>query len=98
MVKRKKIVWSAKARNDLFAILEYYHMRNGNSQFSEKLFKKIKKDITLLRTQSFLGKITDYENIRVIVVWDYLLFYEVFPDAILITNIWDSRRNPEDVG
>lgn len=97
MAKRKKIVWSAKARKDLLRILEYYFLRNGNILFSRKLYKKIKTDVNLLKMQGFLGRTTDYENIRVIAIWDYLIFYEVFPDTILITNIWDTRRNPEDL-
>jgi toxin YoeB len=98
MAKRKKISWSDKARQDLVNILDYYHKRNGNIGYSQKLYSKIKQDISLLSSQSFLGKQTDHENVRVIIIDSYLIFYEIISDTIFITNIWDSRREPFDLG
>ena len=95
MAKRKKVIWSDKARQDLLEILDFYNQRNGNIRFSSRLFKKILKDISLLSVHVFLGKQTDHENIRVLIVWEYLIFYENNPDTIFITNVWDSRRKTE---
>ncbi len=95
MVKRKKVIWSDKARQDMLEILDFYNQRNGNVRFSSRLFKKILKDISLLSAHAFLGKQTDHETIRVLIVWEYLIFYENHADTIFITNIWDSRRKPE---
>jgi len=44
----KAIQTIVDSKSDLFDILEYYHLRNGNGQFSKNLYKKIKKDVTLL--------------------------------------------------
>jgi len=63
MVKRKKVIWSDKARQDLLEILHFYNQRNGNVRFSSRLFKKILKDIYLISDHAFLGKQTDHENI-----------------------------------
>ena len=95
MVKRKKVIWSDKARQDLVEILHFYNQRNGNVRYSSRLFKKMLKDISLLSAHAFLGKQTDHENVRVLISWDYLIFYENHPDTICITNVWDSRRKPE---
>lgn len=95
MVKRKKVIWSDKASLDLLEILDFYNQRNGNIRFSSRLFKKIFKDISLHSAHAFLGKQTDHENIRVLIVWEYLIFYENNADTIFITNVWDSRRKQE---
>ncbi|MEI7491129.1 MAG: type II toxin-antitoxin system RelE/ParE family toxin [Bacteroidota bacterium] len=95
MAKRKKVIWSDKARQDLLEILDFYNHRNGNIRYSSMLFKKILKDISLLSAHAFLGKQTDHEDIRVLIIWEYLIFYETNPDTIFITNVWDSRRKPE---
>ena len=92
---KKKVIWSDKANQDLLEILDFYNQRNGNIRYSSRLFKKILKDIFLLSSHAFLGKQTDHENVRVLISWDYLIFYENHPDTICITNVWDSRRKPE---
>jgi len=97
MAGRKKIVWSEKARNDLLTILDFYFKRNGNATYSRKIYIRIKKDLSLLSAHTFLGKPTDHEGIRVIVVMDYQVFYQLLPDSLFIINIWDSRRNPDDL-
>ncbi|MCX6286183.1 MAG: type II toxin-antitoxin system RelE/ParE family toxin [Bacteroidetes bacterium] len=95
MAKRKKVIWSDKARQDLLEFLDFYNRRNGNIRYSARLLKEILKDISLLSAQAFLGKQTDHENIRVLVVWEYLIFHENHADIIFIINVWDSRRKPE---
>jgi len=95
MAKRKKVIWSDKARQDLLEILDFYYQRNGNNRYSSRLFKKILKDLSLLSFHTFLGKQTDHENNKVLIVWEYLIFYETINDIICITNVWDSIRKPE---
>ena len=97
MVRRKKIKWSPDAKSDIFHILDFYYQRNGNSAYSQRLYTRLQKDINLLKTQSFLGKPTDYNKIRVMIVSEYYIFYEVLSDHIYILKVWDSRRNPDDL-
>ncbi|MEI6884357.1 MAG: type II toxin-antitoxin system RelE/ParE family toxin [Bacteroidota bacterium] len=94
MAKRKKVIWSDKAKQDLLEILDFYNQRNENIKYSSRLFKKILKDISLLSTHSFLGKQTNHENVRVLIILEYLIFYENNPDAIYVISIWDARRKP----
>jgi toxin YoeB len=42
-----------------------------------------------------VGRQTDQANIRVKIVKDYLMIYEVSHTQITILTIWDSRQNPE---
>jgi toxin YoeB len=97
MAGRKKIKWTPDAKSDLYNILDFYYQRNGNSIYSHRLYSQFQRTINLLKTQSFLGKLTDYDKVRVIIVLEYLIFYEVLSDHIYILNIWDSRRNPEEL-
>ncbi|MBL7904048.1 MAG: type II toxin-antitoxin system RelE/ParE family toxin [Bacteroidales bacterium] len=91
-----KIVWSIEAKNDLTSILEFYIFRNGTSVYSKKLNSKINRSIRLLSKNPFLGVRTDDPDIRALITSDYQIIYEVFEKIILITMIWDCRRDPED--
>jgi plasmid stabilization system protein ParE len=97
MAGRKKITWSPNAKLDLYRILDFFYQRNGNSIYSRRIYSRLHKTINLLATQSFLGKPTDYDKIRVLVYSEYLIFYEVLSDHIYILKVWDSRRNPDDL-
>jgi toxin YoeB len=44
-----------------------------------------------------LGRKTDEENVRVKIVRNYLIFYEITETKIIILTIWDNRRNPENL-
>ena len=76
MVKRK-LIWSSQSKIELFDILEFYKKRNGNTNYSLKLYTQIEELLELCRTYSFIGKRTDLENVRALIVDDYLIFYEV---------------------
>jgi len=96
MVKRK-IEWSPDATEDLKDILSFYIERNGNKSYSNKLFKQIKRIISYLKDNNYLGKATDGKNIRVIFYQNYKILYEIKRVTIEIQMIWDMRRSPEDL-
>ena len=93
----RKIIWSHKARIKLYDILKYYADRNKSKSYSAKLHKKIYQKIQLLKNHPFLGIKTDSENIRAVIIENYILFYEIEPEKIIIHTIWDSRQNPENL-
>jgi len=93
---RYKIEWSLKAREDLINIFEFYNKRNGSSEYSRKLYLHFRKRIKLLSQNPFLGIQTDFETVRVLIINNYQIIYEIFEDLILIIMIWDCRRNPEN--
>ena len=63
MVKRK-IVWSDKAKEKLFSILEFYTVRNRSKSYSVRLHRKIFKEIKLLIKHPDLGIKTEDKTIR----------------------------------
>lgn len=96
MVKRK-IVWSHRANIKLFAILEFYAERNKSSTYSKKLYKKFTKELSLLIKQPEIGIKTELDSVRGLIVDDFILFYEVTSELILVHTLWDCRQNPDDL-
>jgi len=91
----KEIVWSKRALTEWFQILEYWINRNKSSWFSEKLDNLFLQKIELLILHPFNGKRTTYENKRIKIVTDYLIFYEILETQINILSIKDGRQNPK---
>lgn len=94
---KHKIIWSYKAKIKLTEILKFYYQRNKNKKYSAKLYKEFQKSIKLLIKQPSLGLKTDIESIRALIIGDYIIFYEVAEDQIIIHSLWDCRQNPNDL-
>ena len=93
----RKIIWSSRAKIDLFEILDYYYKRNGTKTYSRKLNSVIRKSIKLLKKYPFIGFRTDIQFVRTLITGHFCIFYEVSNEAIEIITIWDSRQNPENL-
>ena len=91
-----KIDWSIEARMDLIDILEYYNKRNKSSLYSKKLNSKINKSTKLIAKNPLIGLQSEIESVRALITGDYQIIYELSDNLILITMIWDCRRDPED--
>ncbi|MDQ3021769.1 MAG: type II toxin-antitoxin system RelE/ParE family toxin [Bacteroidota bacterium] len=94
---RKKIDWSIEFKEILEEILEFYIERNGNQRYSKSLLKQIKKSISLIANNNFIGKLTEEYNVRVIFKDNYAIFYEIKEKVVEIQLVWDTRRNPKDL-
>jgi len=94
---KRELIWSPQSKIELLDILEYYKKRNGNANYSRKLYARIEELLELCSAHSFIGKPTDFENVRVLIVDDYLIFYEVEHTKLIVLTIWNSRRNPDDL-
>lgn len=90
----KKIIWSTRARNDRKEILEYWQKRNKSKLFSTKLFRNFQEAVNQISENPAIGKPTSLKQVKSWVVKDYLIFYEILNDHILILAVWDSRQNP----
>jgi len=44
-----------------------------------------------------IGKLSDKENVRVKVLRDYLIIYEITSKEIIVLTLWDCRQNPENL-
>ena len=94
MVKRK-VIWSSRAKVDLFEILDFFYQRNGTKSYSKKLNSTFRKSVKLLAKHSDIGVPTDIQNVRNLLEGDYSIFYKIESDIIEILTIWDNRQNPD---
>lgn len=92
---KRKIIWSDTARNCFEKILDYYRDKNGNNKYSKSLSDKIKRTISHLKINNYMGKNSTFEDARVIIQEHYEIFYSINDKEIIIEIIWDSRRNPD---
>ena len=94
---KRKIIWSHRANIKLFEIFDFYAKRNKSTTYSKKLYRKFKKELSLLLKQPEIGTKTDIESIRGLIVEEYILFYEVTPEMIIVHSVWDCKQNPDDL-
>jgi hypothetical protein len=73
------------------------YQEKWNKIYSKKLLAQIKRIVSFVRDNNYLGKATEEGNTRVLIYKNYKIFYEITEDKIKIKLIWDSRRNPEDL-
>jgi plasmid stabilization system protein ParE len=93
---KRKIVWSNRAKIRLYAILDFYIVRNKSKVYSIKLQKLISKEVNLLLKQPDLGLKTSEDTTRGLIIENYIVYYEIADDKIIIHTIWDSRQNPDN--
>jgi toxin YoeB len=83
----RQIIWTLSAHDERIKILEYWVRRNKSKVFSKKLNKLIVTAIKEVSKNPSIGRKTDFANVRVKIVREYLIFYEVTPKAIYILSI-----------
>ena len=94
---KRKVIWSHRARIKLLMILEFYTERNKSKTYSKKLYSKFNKELSLLLKQPEIGIKTEIEAVRGLIVDEFILFYEVTTEMIIVHTLWDSRQNPLDL-
>ena len=94
---KRKIIWSSRAKLDLFEILDFYLKRNRTVTYGKKLNSRIRKAIKLLEKHSELGIQTDVQNIRNLIEGDYSIFYEIQSTTIEIITIWGNQKDPANI-
>lgn len=91
----RQVIWSLRAQQDKKEILEYWIKRNKSNSYSIKLNELFKESTKIIAGYPQIGKLTNEKNVRVKIVKDYLLFYEVTENHIFVLTIWDSRQDPD---
>ena len=90
----KQIIWSIRAQKDKKEIFKYWSQRNKSNRYSKKLNQLFKEAILLLREHPYIGRPTDDALVRIKIVKEYLLIYEVTETSINILSVWDGRQHP----
>jgi toxin YoeB len=94
-VEKLKIVWSDVANEKLEEILFFYLVRNESETYSKKLFRKFMQDIRLLSHAPNIGITNKLKNVRGLIIEEFIVYYEIKEDTVLILTIWDCSQNPE---
>jgi toxin YoeB len=90
---RKEIIWSQRAKQELIQILDYYNTRNESVAYSIKLIDEIENLLNTLSQSEFIGRLTANKRTRVVVMKEYLIFYEINRERIEILSFWDNRQD-----
>jgi plasmid stabilization system protein ParE len=94
---KHKISWSHLAKIKLFKILDFYTDRNKSPEYSKKLYSEFQKTLSLASKNPEMGIKTDKDFVRGLIVRDFILFYELTAEGIIVLTVWDSRQNPDDL-
>lgn len=92
---QREIVWTNISEIQLKEIFDFFTKRNKSSQYSRKLYKKFKVELKTVAKNPEIGIKTKLDIIRGLIIDDYVLFYEILEDKILILKVWDCRQNPD---
>ena len=92
---KRKIVWSNRAIKRLYGILEFYDQRNKSNAYSKKLYQLLHKQVKVLLKLPEIGLKTTEETTRGLIIEDYIIYYQITEDKIIIHTVWDSRQNPD---
>ena len=93
MVKRT-LIWSDPAKADLAAILDFYYHRNGNSNYGNQLLREFRDRLNYVVDNPYLGEKWKRSAFRYVIVSPFQLFYRVTKTEIIVSTVWDSRRDP----
>lgn len=90
---KKEIIWSDLAKLELSNVLDFYVLRNGNSDYSLKILEEVEDLLETLSANEFIGRLTSNKITRVIPMKIYLIFYEINANQIEILSFWDNRQD-----
>lgn len=93
-----KVIWAAKAKNNLQHTLEYWLGRNKSNSYPKKIVTDIIAKEKLLLTNPFFGEETNYKGIRrVLVLRNFSLFYTIEENSkeIRMITFRDNRKKPK---
>ncbi len=95
------ILWSEFAYNNLIEIYEYYKDVAGVS-VAKKIKTTLFKSTKQLLKNPYSGQIENSLSIlghkhRYLVVGNYKVMYKLVEKAVLITDLFDTRQNPEKI-
>lgn len=94
---KREIIWSKKSSIKLFEILDFYTNRNKSANYSAKLYKRFIKELSLLNKHPDIGITTGFENVRGLIIENFIIFYEITSENIIVHTIWDCRQNPDEL-
>ncbi len=82
-----RIVWTRMANLMLDGVGAY--IAKDNPKAATKLLKQIRKNVKLLQTHPLMGRRTEFDGVRELVVHpNYLVSYRVSTDTVQVLQVW----------
>lgn len=93
----RQIIRAAQFENDLIAI--WRHVAQDNSDAATRLLERVDERIALLGKFPYIGESQPQfgDNTRRIVEGNYLIFYDVLPDAVHILRAFHGARKLDEL-
>ncbi len=86
-----RVVWTRMANFKLDAVGDF--IAKDNPKAAAKLLKQIRRSVSLLQANPFLGRRTDFIDVRELVVHpNYLISYRVSADIVEILQVWQVAQ------
>jgi plasmid stabilization system protein ParE len=97
-MSRLKVFWTASPRNELRLIKRYYKDKAGVT-VAQRIIHDIKVYVDILKCHPEAGQEEETlkslnEGHRYLVKGNYKIIYKLFNNAIFITDVFDTRQNP----
>jgi len=92
---KREVVWTKNSEIQLQEILEFFTKRNLSGHYSRELYRRFKTELKTAAKNPELGIKTKLDQIRGLIIENYILFYEILEDRIIILKVWDCRQNPD---
>jgi plasmid stabilization system protein ParE len=92
---KRKIVWSNRAKKRLYGILDSHIERNKSKTCSINLYRLLHREVIILIKFPETGLKTTKDDIRGLIIDDYIIYYEITRDKIVIHTIWNTRQYPD---
>lgn len=94
--RRRKIIWTKNAINSRKKIFKYWNNRNKSTVYSKKLNIQFLVALKIISKFPKIAISSEIKDIRLKVVSNYYLIYQITESNIIVLDIWDTRQNPED--
>ena len=78
----RNVIWSPEAETELYNILVYWIYRNRSTAYSIRLEEAIQQNIQAIVLNPEIGRLTTRQNIRLKLVENYWIVYEIEPNQI----------------
>jgi toxin YoeB len=95
MVRRaRKIIWTKNATLSKKELFLYWNFRNKSNTYSKKLNIFFKEALQMVSKYPESSIATQFDTLRLKLVRDYQLIYEITETEIIVHHVWDTRQNP----
>jgi toxin ParE1/3/4 len=98
MPRRRRLIWSVEAEQDLFDISAYLTSK-ASARIAERYLREIGRAAERTRTRALPGRARDelMSGMRSVLVHPYVIFFQVAASSVEIVRVLHQRRDLESI-